>query len=209
MTGRRLGDGRGQRRGIELVGQEAVRHQPRPDGVVDGNAPREEAAARGDVAARHLDPGRCERLERGLEPLDLGGGPGGVLGRLEVRPDAGQAAPPDAAIARAAATAPSTGTPPRPSPLSISSSTSSGGPPALAGGRGREQGPEQRRVAGRDRDAAPRAPRRRAPAARIEHRHPTIDAGVPQRHASSRVATHSPSAPASTSARATGIIPWP
>ena len=63
MTGRRSADGRRRASpGSSSSGSEAVRHQPRPDGVVDGHAPREEAAARGDVAARHRDAGRGERL---------------------------------------------------------------------------------------------------------------------------------------------------
>ena len=198
-----VGDGRGRSvAGSSSSGSEAVRHQPRPDGVVDGHAPSEEAAARGDVAARHLDPGRGERRERGLEPLDLGGGPiaaSSAAWRWVQTP--ARRAPPDAAIAWAAATAPSTGDAAAPQPgLDLELDVERR--PAAARRRGRV-GEQARSSAGSPaatatrRSAARRRERRRhrdrAPSAGHRRRRPAAPA---PRRASRRTARRRPPRPA-------------
>ena len=167
----------------------------------------DEPAARGRVPQRAAAmPGGAERRRRRRSNrASWRAVRSGSSGRLEVGPHPGEDDPRGVVDGPSRRDdMPSRSKPPRPRPVSTSSSSRRGA--SIARRRvGREQLVEERRVAGRDGDPRPGdlgRPARAAPG--------TSPGSVPRSRpprsasASSSVATHSPSTPASTSARVDG-----
>jgi hypothetical protein len=76
---------------VQLVRDDAVRHQARPHGVIPRHRADEDRRARGKVATGRVDPGRRQRGQGRLESADLAGGDLHDLRLLEVAADAAQA----------------------------------------------------------------------------------------------------------------------